>query len=39
MGMGQGDGIARMLKKMPEYSVIQTFTDDEGKIRALAAKI
>jgi release factor glutamine methyltransferase len=39
MGMGQGDGIARMIKKIPEYSVIRTFTDDEGKIRALAAKI
>jgi release factor glutamine methyltransferase len=38
IGTGQGEGIARMLKKMPDYSVIQTFTDNEGEIRALAAK-
>jgi release factor glutamine methyltransferase len=39
IGMGQGEGIARMLRKIPDYSAIQTFTDNEGEIRALAAKI
>jgi release factor glutamine methyltransferase len=38
-GTGQGEGIARMLKKMPDYKVINTFADNEGQIRALATMI
>lgn len=39
IGTGQGEGIARMVKKIPDYSMVQTFTDNEGRIRALAARI
>jgi release factor glutamine methyltransferase len=39
IGAGQGEGIARMLRKMPNYTVIRTFTDDEEEIRALAALV
>lgn len=39
VGTGQGEGIIRMLKKTPNYSLIRAFADNEGEIRALAARV
>jgi release factor glutamine methyltransferase len=39
VGAGQGEGIVRMLRKIPDYDGIETFTDNDGVIRVLTARI
>lgn len=37
VGLGQGPFFARSISKMPEYSAVQTSSDTEGNVRAIAA--
>jgi release factor glutamine methyltransferase len=38
VGAGQGSTIARQLGKNPAYSVVETFNDAAGEIRAILAR-
>jgi release factor glutamine methyltransferase len=37
-GLGQGDHFRRSLSRIPEFSQVETFADENGATRALAAK-
>ena len=38
VGVGQGPGMERLMKKMPEYSEVQAVPDSEGVIRVLSGR-
>ena len=39
VGLGQGEAMLRMFKKMPVYRQVRTFADEAGDMRALAAQV
>jgi release factor glutamine methyltransferase len=38
MGLGQGELLAQQLRTNPAFAEVETYTDDEGRVRALAAR-
>jgi len=38
-GLGQGESLSRMFQKSPDYEQVRTFSDAEGHVRAMVARV